>query len=251
MTTPFDLSGRVIWVTGASRGLGRAITTSLVDAGAYVAVTSRSAADLKQLAAGLDTDNVGVYPGSVSESPAIDAILAKVLSAHGRIDGLVNCAGISPTFAPSDTLTDGDWAHVIDVNLTGTFRCCRSAGRAMLAQGSGSIVNVSSVHATVGSPRIAAYAASKGGVHALTKTLAVEWASRGVRVNALAPGYFQTDLSAGLLKSKHGDRIRAAIPMGRIGAPTELGATAVYLMSEASAYVTGTVVSVDGGWQAW
>jgi NAD(P)-dependent dehydrogenase (short-subunit alcohol dehydrogenase family) len=110
---------------------------------------------------------------------------------------------------------------------------------------------VSSVHARVGYERLAAYAASKGGVEALIRTLAVEWAARGVRVNSLVPGYFATDLSAGLLNSRHGERIRAAIPMGRIGAPGELDAAALFLLSDASSYVTGSSLSVDGGWQAW
>ena len=245
-----DLTGRVVWVTGAGRGLGRAIAEGLAAAGAHLAVTARTAADLDSLAAALP-GQVEVLPASVDRLEEVEAAARAVADRTGRLDGLVNCAGISPDFTRSERLDADRWRRVLDVNLTGTFHCCREAGRIMLERGGGSIVNVSSVHARAGFGRIAAYAASKGGVEALTRTLAVAWADRGVRVNTLAPGYFRTDLSAGLLDSRHGERVVGAVPMGRVGRAAELAGAAVYLVSDAARYVTGATLTVDGGWTAW
>lgn len=241
----FDLSGKTAWVTGAGKGLGRAMSLALARAGARLAVTSRTEADLHSLAAEVGPDTV-VLPGSVDEPGFADACVQRL----ERVDVLVNCAGISPVFTRSESLADEDWDRVLRVNLDGTYRCCRAAGARMLEQGAGSIVNVSSVHATTGFPRIAAYAASKGGVEALTRVLAVEWADRGVRVNALAPGYFTTDLSEGLVHSRWGEVIVGNVPQGRIGDARELAGAVVFLASDASSYVTGSTLSVDGGWTA-
>ncbi|MCT9083645.1 SDR family NAD(P)-dependent oxidoreductase [Streptomyces fulvoviolaceus] len=243
------LDDKTVWVTGAGKGLGRAIAVALSEAGANVAVTARTAADLEELESEL-TGKVLVLPGSVDDSTAVRTMVERIIEWTGRLDAAVNCAGISPHFTRSERVTDEDWRRVLDINLQGTFYCCREAGKIMLAQGSGSIVNVSSVHASTGFERIAAYAASKGGVEALTKSLAVEWADRGVRVNALAPGYFHTDLSSGLLDSKWGERIVRSTPLGRVGNADELGGAAVFLTSDASRFVTGTTLTVDGGWTA-
>jgi NAD(P)-dependent dehydrogenase (short-subunit alcohol dehydrogenase family) len=247
----FDLTGKVVWVTGASRGLGRAIAIALVEAGAHVAATARSRENLRSLSdeAG---EAVSVYPGEVNDSASMDEIATQIVADHGRLDGLVNCAGVSPSFERIEKIADDTWNDVLDVNLTGTFYCSRAAGRVMKENGlTGSIINISSVHAAVGFERIAAYAASKGGIHALTKQMAVEWADDGIRVNAIAPGYFETDLSAGLLNSWYGERIRNSAPLKRTGNPSELGPAAVYLLCDGSSFVTGTTLDVDGGWQAW
>jgi NAD(P)-dependent dehydrogenase (short-subunit alcohol dehydrogenase family) len=247
------LDGKTAWVTGAGKGLGRAIAVALSQAGASVAVTARTTSDLESLESELAGrgGEALVLPGSVADSAAVLTMVERIATWTGRLDVAVNCAGTSPHFTRSEKVTDEDWGQVLDVNLQGTFYCCREAGKVMLEQRSGSIVNVSSVHARTGFERIAAYAASKGGVEALTKVLAVEWADRGVRVNTLAPGYFQTDLSSGLLASRWGERIVRGTPMGRVGSAEELGGAAVFLASDASRFVTGTTLTVDGGWTAW
>ncbi|WP_280460721.1 SDR family NAD(P)-dependent oxidoreductase [Nocardia carnea] len=249
----FDLSGKVAWVTGAGKGLGRAIAAALYGAGATLVLTSRTEADLRRLDAELDTGTThrcDSIAGSVDTAGFADRTVDRILDTHGRLDVLINCAGISPSFTRSEKLSDEVWQQVLRVNLDGAFYCARAAGAAMLEQHGGSIVNVTSVHASAGFDRIAAYAASKGGLEALTKTLAVEWADRGVRVNALAPGYFRTDLSSGLIDSNWGQRIIDATPAGRVGYPRELGGAAVFLAADASSFMTGTTLTVDGGWLA-
>ncbi|MFC0530282.1 SDR family NAD(P)-dependent oxidoreductase [Phytohabitans kaempferiae] len=248
-----DLAGKVAWITGAGRGLGRAIAVGLAAAGARVALTARSADQLKDVADEIDSRTGGptlVLPGSVSDPAVVADHAARVVGELGRLDVLVNSAGISPSVVRSEHLTDADWQQILDINLTGTFYCCREAGRYMLAAGSGSIVNVSSVHGHTAVERMCAYAASKGGVELLTRTLSVEWADRGVRVNSLAPGYFRTQLTEAYVASRHGARVMSRIPMARIGETSELVGAAVFLAGDASSYVTGASLVVDGGWTA-
>lgn len=246
------LEGKVIWVTGAGKGLGRAMALRASQEGAAVAATSRTASDLEQLVAESDAAGpIYAYPGSVASSSDVDSIRDAILDRHGRLDGLVNNAGISPTFVRSERAEDADFDQVLSVNVAGSFKCSRAAGQAMLTHGGGSVVNISSVHAQVGFERIAAYAASKGAVEALTKSLAVEWADRGVRVNCVAPGYYRTELSDGLLDSTWGEKIVRSIPLGRTGEAEELAAAVTFLLSDQSSYMTGTTMTVDGGWKAW
>lgn len=240
-----DLCGRVAWVTGASRGLGRAVALALRDAGARVAVTARGEDELRAL--GRD---FLVLPGSVSEPDEMERVVARAVDRLGGLDVLVHSAGISPIFKPTLEVTDEEWRGLIDVNLTGAFNCCRAAGRVMVAGGGGSIVAVSSVHGSVGLGRLAPYAAAKGGMEMLVRTLALEWAPHGVRVNSLAPGYFESRLSEPLLHSRRGREIVSTIPLGRAATTGELVGAALFLAGDASSYVTGTTLFVDGGFTA-
>jgi NAD(P)-dependent dehydrogenase (short-subunit alcohol dehydrogenase family) len=256
MSAPgLPLGGKVVWVTGAGKGLGRAIVSGLIADGATVVATARTREALETLAAEHPPRAVIAAPGSVADEADIARIINSFpTSGDGRpqVHGLVNCAGISPVFVRSEALDAETFRKVLATNTVGTFLCSQAAARLMLDRpDGGSIVNVSSVHARVGYPRIAAYAASKGAVKALTATLAVEWSQRGVRVNALAPGYFPTELSRGLLESRWGEDILRRIPMARTGRPNELAGAVSFLLSDASSYVTGATLAVDGGWQAW
>lgn len=248
-----DLTGRRAWVTGASRGLGRAIALGLLASGADVAVSARSAEALSTIAeeSGADPSRVLVVPVTVDDSGQVDRAAGEISDAFGRLDILVNCAGVSPTFARAEDVDDADWKHVLDVNLTGTFLCARAAAKLMLAGSGGSIVNVSSIHAKVGMARLAAYSASKGGAEALTRTLALEWADRGIRVNSVTPGYFATEMTEGL---RGHDRWRQTllgrIPLERFGEPDELVPAVLFLVSDSARYITGSTISVDGGWTA-
>ena len=252
VTDPFRLDGKVAWVTGASGGLGGAIAAGLADAGARVALMGRDLGRLEAVAADIRAGDgdVLVVPGSVTSATEVARAADGLWSAWERLDLLVNCAGISPTISPSEHLDEEVWRRVLDVNLTGTFLCCREAARRMLDVG-GSIVNISSVHGRVGMERLAAYAASKGGVEMLTRVLAAEWAERNVRVNAIAPGYFSTPMTDGLQRSERWNRrITQRVPMRRFAQPEELVSSVLYLASDASSFVTGTTLYVDGGWTA-
>lgn len=249
----FDLTGRRVWVTGASRGLGRAIALGFASAGADVALTSRTADAVRAVAdeAGALGAKTLVLPASVSDAGAVSAAVAEIVGAWGGLDVLVNCAGVSPTFKRAELVEDEEWRHVLDVNVTGTFLCAREAAKVMLDAESGAIVNVSSIHGQVGMERMSAYSASKGAVDALTRTLALEWAGRGIRVNTLSPGYFETDMTEALRgHKKWRGHLLSRIPLGRFGVPEELVSAALFLSSDASGFMTGANVVVDGGWTA-
>lgn len=250
LTELFGLADKVAWVTGAGRGIGRAVATGLAAAGARVAVTARNADDLRGLADELPQYEVFVVAGDVADPACVADVAQRVLDRFGTLDVLVNTAGVSPTVRRSQDLGDEQWLQVLGINLNGTFFCCREAGRHMIAKGSGAIVNVSSVHGSTGVARMAAYGASKGAVENLTRSLAIEWAPEGVRVNCLAPGYIETDMTRSYLRSRFGDEVRAAIPMGQPGSTRDLVGAAVFLASDAASYVTGAIIPVDGGWTA-
>lgn len=247
------LNGQVAWITGAGRGLGRAVASGFAKVGAHVVITSRTETDLRELKDEINTagGDALVLPGRVEEAEAMRDVVDQIVLELGKLDVLVNCAGISPSFRGAEHLPDEEWHKILETNLSGTFFCCREAGRAMLAANRGSIINVSSVHATHAFGRLSAYIASKGGIEALTRALALEWGGRGVRVNALAPGYFPTPLSAPILSDdKWRNAILERVPIHRIGDCAELVAVATFLASADSAYVTGAVIPVDGGWSA-
>ena len=248
--TLFDLTGKTAVVTGAGRGIGRAIAEALAGFGAAVVLSGRTPATLEELAEKLGPDAL-VHPADVSQEADVLALRDAALARFGAIDVLVNNAGINPVWRSIEKTSLSDWQAIIDVNLTGTFLCCKYVGAVMAERGSGSIINISSVAGHVGLTRSAPYCASKGGVEMLTKSLALDWAKRGVRVNCLAPGYVDTDLTSGLL---HHETLSKPFlehtPLGRFGETKDVIGAAVFLASDASAYMTGQSLVVDGGWTA-
>ena len=252
VTELFDLSGRIALVTGGSRGLGLEIATGLVEAGAEIAITARREAWLRE---GEETlRKAGASPlvlqCDVSVPEQVEAAVAATIAQFGRIDVLVNNAGIS-WGAPAAQMPVDKWRAVMDVNALGTFLMSQAVGREMMRAGSGKIINIASVAGIVGSPAdvldAIGYAASKGAIISFTRDLAVKWAPHGIAVNAIAPGYFPTRMSEGVI-ARGRARIEASIPMGRVGAPAELKGAAVFLASRASDYITGQVLVVDGGY---
>ncbi len=249
MDGKLSLKGKVALVTGAGKGLGRAAALGLARAGADVALLARTRKDLEVLKAEIEAlgRKAAVEVGDVTKSAQVDAAVANTVATLGRLDIVVHSAGGSMR-KPALDLTDADWGALIAVNLDSTFFVNRAAGRVMTAQRSGSIINISSGAGLRGRPTNAPYSAAKAGVINLTKALAMEWAASGVRVNALAPGRFLTPLTA----TEMGDPAKYAayiknVPLGRIGKPEELEEIVVWLASEASAFVTGSVLVIDGG----
>ncbi len=245
----FNLTGSVALVTGASRGLGAAMAAALAGAGARVALhSSEQPAEATQSAIAGEGGESRCFSANLTDRAAADRLVADVLQAYGRLDILVNNAGIIRR-APAADHGDDLWDEVIEVNLTAVFRLCRAAGRHMLERGDGKIVNVASLLSFQGGITVPGYAAAKGGVAQLTKALANEWAGRGVRVNAIAPGYMRTDNTRALQHDQVRSRqILDRIPAGRWGEPADLAGAVVFLASRASDYVHGHVLVVDGGW---
>ena len=245
-----DLTGRVAVVTGGSRGIGRAIAIALGRAGAKVVVnyTANEAAANEAAAAVVAAGGAAVTKRfDVADSAAVDVAIKEVIAAEGGLHILVNNAGIAV-----NTLVlgakDADWKRAIDVNLNGTFHCCRSALRAIMkAKDTGRIINITSITGETGSAGQAPYVAAKAGVIGLTKTLAREYASRGVTVNAVSPGYIDTDMTASELPEDRRVELLKTIPLGRVGKPEDVAAAVAYLAGPAASYVTGQVLRVNGG----
>jgi 2-deoxy-D-gluconate 3-dehydrogenase len=236
-------------VTGGGRGIGFAIAEALAAAGAHVVLAGRDTARVAAAADELRARGISASADAVDvrSTPSVDALIAGVHDRHGRLDVLVNNSGVLRS-APLVDTTDEDWDAVLGTNLRGTFICTRAAGRAMVAAGSGKIINVASNFAFKGVPQHAAYCASKAALVSLTRTAAVEWAPHGVQVNAIAPGYVETDLNTDVrADAQVATRIVRQIPAGRIGLPAELGPLAVLLAGPASDFMTGQTVVVDGG----
>jgi NAD(P)-dependent dehydrogenase (short-subunit alcohol dehydrogenase family) len=244
----FDLSGKLCVVTGAGRGIGRAIAEALARHGAHVVLAGRTAAALTEAAAAIGA-SASTQVADVAHEDSVIALRDAVLARHGRIDVLVNNAGVNPVWRGIERISLAEWQAILDTNLTGTFLCCKYLGGA-IGPG-GSVVNVSSIAGHVGLLRSVPYCASKGGVELLTKALALDWARRGVRVNCLAPGYVDTDLTHALLSHEvHGKPFLDHVPMGRFGTAAEMANAAVFLACGASTYMTGQSLVVDGGWTA-
>ena len=246
----FDLTGRVALITGASRGLGAAMAQALAQHGAHVALhaSCTEPVDLAgSIAAECDVTTM-TLAADLEQPSAADDLVPRVVDEMGRLDILVNNAGIIRR-AEAASYSNEDWDAVFNVNVSSLFRLCRAAGAHMIERGSGKIINVASLLSFQGGVRVPAYAAAKGAVAQLTKALANEWASHGVNVNAIAPGYMRTDNTRALAEDPvRYKQILERIPAGRWGEPADIAGAAVFLASAASDYVHGHVLVVDGGW---
>lgn len=243
----FSLEGRVALVTGGNGGLGRAMALGLRDAGASVAVTGRNKDKNRAIANELG-DPEAVIPLDVRNEVAVEAAVARVVECFGRLDILISNAGNGVSGFALDMSID-DWTSVVDTHLTGSFLCSKHAGRAMAQRGEGGkMINIGSMYSLFGPPNLVSYGAAKTGILGLTRALAVELAAHNIQVNAILPGWFETDLTRGMPDTEPGERIRKQTPAGRWGNPDDLVGAAVFLASGASNFVTGAALPVDGGY---
>lgn len=248
----FDLSGKVAIVTGATKGLGYEMALSLAKAGANIVVVSRTPKDCEKVA--LEIEQLGrsalANPCDISKPELIKQLIDNTLEKYGKIDILVNNAGTAVTKAAED-LTEAEWDMVINTNLKAVFLLAQAAGRVMIKQKSGRIINIASIFGLVGDKSVLPYLASKGGVIQLTKGLALEWAKYNIQVNAVAPGYVLTSINEKEFNDEKVMKyINSKIPMRKIGIASEIAGAVIYLASDAASYVTGTTLCVDGGWLA-
>jgi NAD(P)-dependent dehydrogenase (short-subunit alcohol dehydrogenase family) len=252
----FRLGGRTAVVTGAGQGIGLACAEALAEAGATVVITDRDpgAANKGQASLKAKGHDAEIVIMDVTNSTRVSEVADQLVARYGKVDILINNAGIARSETPAETVTDEHWLNVIDVNLNGTFWCCRAFGKHMLDAKSGAIVNVGSMSGfIVNKPQEQSYYnASKAAVHHLTKSLAAEWGARGVRVNAVAPTYLDTPLNA-FVKSKPQmyDAWIGGTPMARLGEVDEVASVVLFLASDAASLMTGSVVLVDGGYTCW
>lgn len=252
----FRLDGRAAVVTGAGRGLGRGMALALAGAGARLTLWDVNADDLKAAAAEVESlgGEVATAVVDVADGAQVESGVAEVVGRFGGLHILVNNAGVT-TRSPFEALEEPEWLRVMSVNLTGVYQCCKSVAQRMIGQGGGSVINIASISGLVGNRGgdNSAYCASKGGVIALTRSLAVEWAARGVRVNAIAPGYFVTPMTDRLKQRDPGfyQELIDRVPLGRFGQAGDLAGAVIFLAGPASAFVTGHVLVVDGGYTAW
>jgi NAD(P)-dependent dehydrogenase (short-subunit alcohol dehydrogenase family) len=249
---PLSLAGRTAVVVGGTSGIGRTLSLGLAQAGADVVASARRENLVDEVATeieGLGRKTLRVA-SDVGDRASLERLLKETILAFKKVDVLVNCAGITKRM-PSLDIQETDWNAILDTNLTGTLRACQVFGRAMLERGSGSIINIASLTSFVALYEVAPYAASKAAVVSLTKSLAIEWGKKGVRVNAIAPGVFRTELNQALLDgTERGKELLMRTPMNRFGKVEELAGAAVFLASDAASFVNGEVIVVDGGFLA-
>jgi NAD(P)-dependent dehydrogenase (short-subunit alcohol dehydrogenase family) len=247
----FNLSGRTAVVVGGTSGIGRALALGLADAGADVVATGRRLPLVKEVSAEVQRRGrrTLAVASDVADVASLDRLRDECLRAFGKVDILLTVAGTTKKTSSLD-MDEADWQRVIDTNLTGTLRACQVFGRHMIERQYGRIVTIGSLSSFVGLYQVAAYVASKAGVAGLTRALAIEWAPYNVTVNAIIPGVFRTDLNASLLDSPRGQEFLMRTPMKRFGRQEELVGAAVFLASEASTFVTGHMLAVDGGFLA-
>lgn len=251
--TQFRLDGKLALITGGSRGIGHGIARAMASAGADVVLVSRRGPELEQAAKEIAElgRKAAACPYDLHDARGIPAWFDETVAKHGRPDILVNAAGITRR-GPAETFSMSDWDETIGVNLTSVFVLCQAFARHCIAAGAqGKIVNIASLMVAAARKTTAAYAASKGGLGQLTKALAVDWAEKGIHVNAITPGYITTKLTEPLWADPEFDAwVKKRTPLGRWGVPEDLGAPAVFLASAASDFITGQILFVDGGWMA-
>ncbi|HWT08296.1 MAG TPA: SDR family oxidoreductase [Roseomonas sp.] len=244
----FDLTGRLALVTGSSQGIGLALAKGLAEAGAKVVLNGRDASKLEAARAAIP--GAAIAPFDVTDPAAVEAGTAAIEAAHGPLHILVANAGIMRR-VPSVDMPPETWREVLTTNLDGVWYCCQSAGKRMVARGAGKIITICSVQSELGRPTIAPYAASKGALRMLTRTLCAEWAKSGVNVNGVAPGYYDTELTSALVNNaEFTDWLCKRVPAGRWGKVEELVGATVFLAAPASDFVHGQLIYVDGGMTA-
>jgi 2-dehydro-3-deoxy-D-gluconate 5-dehydrogenase len=252
----FDLTGKTAIITGASRGLGVSFARGLAKAGCNLTIAARNLQQLREVGADLEQygGKVLAVHVDICDPAQVEAMVEQTVHAYGKLDILVNNAGISAV-ADAEEMTDTQWQSVLDTNVTGLFRCAQTAGRQMIRQGSGKIINIASMYSFTGASYVSqvSYVTSKAAVLGMTRELAVEWARKGLQVTALAPGFYRSDQTVWAFEENKelGEKLLARVPMGRLGALEELEGTIVYMCSRAADYMTGQAVILDGGFLSW
>lgn len=252
MNNIFDVSGKIVLITGSSRGIGYTLAKGFAESGATVIINGQTQNNLEKALDELKiiTPNIHAFQFDISESSAVKKNIALIEKEIGAIDILVNNAGIHRRALLSE-MSEADWKKVIDVNLTGVFIVSKAVSKNMIKRKKGKIINITSLNAEGARPTIANYCAAKSGLKMLTKSMATEWGKYNIQANAIGPGYFKTDMTEKLVNDPEFDAwVKQEVTLGRWGKPEELIGTAIFLASEASSYITGITIYVDGGWQA-